>query len=235
MATKKDKEVKSKSKVAKKTTVKKSENVSTKAVVAKKTAISKLKSEVKKTKNVKDKKKIKATEEKQEDKRKDALSEVINKQQKAAVVLKINTPKKQQNKGKIGEINNNTARATGHRKRAIAKVICREKSGKLSIIVNGLDYKKFFTKLIHQSIVLSPFTLLQIESGYTVDAKVFGGGKSGQADAFKLGLSRCLSLFSEENAKILRKNSFLTRDARKVEPKKAGLKKARKKEQFSKR
>lgn len=235
MTTKKDKEIKSNPKVAKKTTIKKSENASTKAVVAKKTAISKLKSEVKKTKNVKDKKKIKTTEEKQEHNKKDTLLEAVDKQKKATVVLKINTSKKQQNEGKIGEISNNIARATGHRKRAIAKVMCHKKNEKLSIIVNGLDYKKFFTKSIHQSIVLSPFTLLQIESGYIVDAKVFGGGKSGQADAFKLGLSRCLSLFSEENAKILRKNSFLTRDTRKVEPKKAGLKKARKKEQFSKR
>lgn len=150
--------------------------------------------------------------------------------------LKSFSDKQTQGEGKIGEVKNGVARATGHRKRAIAKVACREKSNaKISISVNDLDYKKFFTKLIHQDIVYAPFALLGIKTGYVVNAEVFGGGKTGQADAMKLAISRCLSLLSDEYAKMLRKASFLTRDARKVEPKKAGLKKARKKEQFSKR
>ena len=126
-------------------------------------------------------------------------------------------------------------RATGRRKRAIAKVACAEKSGQLSISVNQLDYKKYFTKLVCQDIVYAPFALLGIKTGYVVNAEVFGGGKTGQADALKLGLSKCLAMLSEEFNAILRKNSFLTRDARVVEPKKYGLKKARKQEQFSKR
>ena len=201
--------------------------------VAKKKAVSKLKTEVNETKKV-------ATKSVTGVQKQDVV-EIKNEQVKKKEITKIplsNAIVKQnghQGQGKIGEIKNGIARATGHRKRAIAKVSCGEKSGQLSISVNDLDYKEFFTKLVHQEIVCAPFVLLGIKTGYVVNAEVFGGGKSGQADALKLGLSRCLAVLSEEYAKILRKNSFLTRDTRKVEPKKAGLKKARKKEQFSKR
>ena len=130
----------------------------------------------------------------------------------------------------------NVIRQTGKRKMSIAKVACFVKDGeKIVINVNDLDYRQYFTKLINQKAIFAPFALLGIKLGYKVEAEVFGGGKTGQADAIKLGLSKCLALFSEEYSTILRKNSFLTRDARRVEPKKYGLKKARKKEQFSKR
>ena len=208
---------------------------SKKAVVAKKsakpsvkkTAISKLKAEVKDVKESK-------TESQNIQSEKKVIKDNKMVSAPKAFLLKTDN-KKVQNVGKIGEVKNGVASATGHRKRAIAKVFCKEKSGKLAISVNNLDYKDFFTKLIHQDIVFAPFALLGVKTGYVVNAEVFGGGKSGQADALKLGLSRCLSLLSEEYATMLRKHSFLTRDARKVEPKKAGLKKARKKEQFSKR
>ena len=138
--------------------------------------------------------------------------------------------------GKIGEVRGDTAMATGRRKRAIAKVICQEKGNKpVDISVNKIDYKSYFTNALNQKAVYAPFALIDVSTGFVVRAEVFGGGKSGQADALKLGISRCLSLLSEEFNSILRKNSFLTRDARRVEPKKAGLRKARKKEQFSKR
>ena len=213
-------------------TEKKKEKSKTKTVssnkkgsVAKKVAIKKLKAEVKKAK--------------QEVKRSASTKEVSKaNQKKENVVQKVSSfikADKNQNKGKIGEVKGNVIRATGHRKRAIAKVTCKNTNDKISITVNGLDYKKFFTKLLHQDTVFSPFELLSIKTGFIVEAKVFGGGKSGQADAFKLGLSRCLSLVSEEYERLLKNNSFLTRDSRKVEPKKPGLKKARKKEQFSKR
>ena len=126
-------------------------------------------------------------------------------------------------------------RATGRRKQSIAKVACAKTTGDIVISVNKMEYKKYFTKLIHQQAVFAPFALLGIKNGYVVNAEVFGGGKTGQSDALKLGLSKCLALLSEEFSAILRKNSYLTRDARQVEPKKYGLKKARKKEQFSKR
>lgn len=194
----------------------------------KKSAVSKLKAEVKEVKKEKQKKDLTSIN--------DQSAENIDKSKiSKAHVFTIKSNEKKQNHGKIGEIKNDIARATGHRKRAIAKVSCSKNNAKLAISVNNLDYKRFFTKLIHQNIVMSPFVLLDIKTGYVVNAEVFGGGKSGQADALKLGISRCLSLLSEEYSKILRKNSFLTRDARIVEPKKAGLKKARKKEQFSKR
>ena len=222
MVVKKDETKKNKAN-SKKTSIEK--NVKTSA---KKSAINKLKAEVKD---------VKETKKKDQDSQKQQMSsEQENKNAPTAKSFSVKIDnKKIQNVGKIGEVNNGIARATGHRKRAIAKVICKEKSGKLIISVNNMDYKQFFTKLLHQDIVCAPFALLQIKTGYTVNAEVFGGGKSGQADALKLGLSRCLSLLSKEYSTILRKHSFLTRDARKVEPKKAGLKKARKKEQFSKR
>ena len=162
-------------------------------------------------------------------------SEANPKEHKYSFLKSLND-KQLQGESKIGEVRNGVARATGHRKRAIAKVACKPKgNAKIAISVNDLDYKKFFTKLIHQDTVCAPFVLLGIKTGYVVNAEVFGGGKTGQADATKLAISRCLALLSEEYAKLLRKANFLTRDARKVEPKKAGLKKARKKEQFSKR
>ena len=202
--------------------------------VVKKKAVSKLKTEVNKTK----KESTKSVAKIQKQEIIEIKDEQVKKKEITKMPLSSNTFVKQngyQGQGKIGEIKNGIARATGHRKRAIAKVSCGTTSGKLSISVNDLDYKEFFTKLVHQEIVCAPFVLLGINTGYVVNAEVFGGGKSGQADALKLGLSRCLAVLSEEYAKILRKNSFLTRDTRKVEPKKAGLKKARKKEQFSKR
>ena len=153
---------------------------------------------------------------------------------KSDVLVKVEKEKKSIKDKKVAN-KADIIRATGHRKTSIAKVACGKKEGDISISVNDLDYKKYFTKLVHQQIVYSPFALLGIKTGYVVNAEVFGGGKTGQADALKLGLSKCLSLLSEEFNTVLRKNSFLTRDARQVEPKKYGLKKARKKEQFSKR
>ena len=197
---------------------------SSKKTSIEKTASKKLKAEVKEVK-----KEIQKEEEKVE------KTPAVEVKKPKMFFLKSSTEKKEQNQGKIGVVENGVARATGRRKRAIAKVSCKEKTGKLAISVNDLDYKQFFTKAIHQDVVFSPFALLGIKTGYVVNAEVFGGGKTGQADALKLGLSRCLALLSEEYAQLLRKKSFLTRDARKVEPKKAGLKKARKKEQFSKR
>ena len=138
-------------------------------------------------------------------------------------------------KKKAGKSGSGAIRETGRRKTSVAKVALVARSGNLQITVNGLDYKKYFTKLIHQDIVFAPFALLGITGGYVVNIATNGGGKSGQADAIKLGLSKCLANSSEEFNITLRKHSFLTRDARQVEPKKYGLKKARKKEQFSKR
>ena len=239
----KEKDVKAKASVSKKTSVTKS---AAKKTSIEKTAINKLKKEVKKSVA-----KVDESLSKDSTSENRGVEEVANKSTSRVAVdknneakqkeqkysfLKSSNDKQLQGESKIGEVKNGVARATGRRKRAIAKVACREKSNaKIAISVNDLDYKQFFTKLIHQDIVYAPFALLGIKTGYVVNAEVFGGGKTGQADAMKLAISRCLALLSEEYAQLLRKASFLTRDARKVEPKKAGLKKARKKEQFSKR
>ena len=225
----------------KETTAKK---VSAKKVqVAEKVAVKKLKDSVKKVKEEKEKadsgseKQAKVQEKKEVVAEKKKVSSVEVKKIFGANKNKISSVSVAgKSVGKIGEVKNGIARATGHRKRAIAKVACQEK-GKdpVKISVNKLDYKSYFTTSVNQQVAFAPFALLGIKTGYVVSAEVFGGGKSGQADALKLGISRCLSLLSEEFNAILRKNSYLTRDARKVEPKKAGLRKARKKEQFSKR
>lgn len=224
-----EKKKKSKTKATTSSNKKEAPKVTSKSAVAKKTAIKKLKAEVKKAKQETKLATVTKEVSKTNQKKENTIQKV------SSFTIKAVNAKNNQNKGKIGEIRGNVIRATGHRKRAIAKVTCKNTGDKISIVVNGLDYKKFFTKLLHQDTVFSPFELLSIKTGFTVDAKVFGGGKTGQADAFKLGLSRCLSLVSEEYEKLLKKNSFLTRDSRKVEPKKSGLKKARKREQFSKR
>ena len=217
-----------------------------------KTAIKKLKNEVKSVK-----KKAKETNKIVDKKENGNGKEVVVAENKSilaktsnktpAIVVKndvaiVNNKKNENNSiksdkaNKLGVLNGNIAYATGKRKRSVAKVCCKYKDGiNLEINVNSIDYKRFFTKLMNQKTVYSPFALLSVNTGYIVKAEVFGGGKSGQADALKLGISKCLTMLSEEYGKILRKNSFLTRDARIVEPKKYGLKKARKKEQFSKR
>lgn len=165
--------------------------------------------------------------------------EVKTDDKKTIVVKKTATKDLNKKENKVAKVKNTTSgdviRATGRRKKSVAKVACVKSSGDIVISVNQMEYKKYFTKLIHQQTVFAPFALLGIKNGYVVNAEVFGGGKTGQSDALKLGLSKCLSLLSEEFSAVLRKNSYLTRDARQVEPKKYGLKKARKKEQFSKR
>lgn len=187
-----------------------------------------------KTASAKVKKVVKETEKK----------EVVAKKEtpKATKEVKVIAKKNTKVQGESKKVKKTTSkkgevvRATGKRKTSVAKVACFVKDGeKVSILVNELDYKKYFTKLLNQDAVYSPFALIGVNTGYVVEAEVNGGGKTGQADAIKLGISKCLAMLSEEYGKLLRKNSFLTRDARQVEPKKYGLKKARKKEQFSKR
>ena len=186
-----------------------------------------------KTASAKVKKVVKETE------KKEVVAKETPKATKEVKVIAKNNKKVQGESKKVKKITSKkgeVVRATGKRKTSVAKVACFVKDGeKISILVNELDYKKYFTKLLNQDAVYSPFALIGVNTGYVVEAEVNGGGKTGQADAVKLGISKCLAMLSEEYSKMLRKNSFLTRDARKVEPKKYGLKKARKKEQFSKR
>ncbi|XP_078179870.1 ribosomal protein S9 [Carex rostrata] len=124
--------------------------------------------------------------------------------------------------------------ATGRRKCAIARVVLQEGNGK--VIVNYRDAKDYFQgSPLYLRYLTTPLTALGLEKQYDMFIKVHGGGLSGQAQAVTLGVARALVKISEENRKPLRREGLLTRDARVVERKKAGLKKARKAPQYSKR
>jgi len=124
--------------------------------------------------------------------------------------------------------------ATGRRKQAIARVRLVPGSGTWSI--NGRDLGGYFPNKVHQQLVNEPFRLLELEGRFDVIARLGGGGTSGQAGALRLGISRALNAIDEEsNRPTLKKAGFLTRDPRAIERKKAGLKKARKAPQYSKR
>jgi small subunit ribosomal protein S9 len=124
--------------------------------------------------------------------------------------------------------------AVGRRKQAIARV--RLVPGAGSITVNGREFAAYFPNKLHQQLITDPFTLLELTGSYDVVAKITGGGPSGQAGALRLAIARALNEIDRDNNRAaLKKAGFLTRDARVIERKKAGLKKARKAPQFSKR
>jgi small subunit ribosomal protein S9 len=105
-----------------------------------------------------------------------------------------------------------------------------------SITVNGRDITDYFPNKLHQQLINDPFKVLDLIGSYDVVAKITGGGPSGQAGALRLAIARSLNEIDRENNRAaLKKAGFLTRDARVIERKKAGLKKARKASQFSKR
>ena len=123
---------------------------------------------------------------------------------------------------------------TGRRKEAIARVRLVPGSG--SWTLNGRSLEDYFPNKLHQQLVNSPFVLLGLEQRFDVIARIHGGGISGQAGALRLGISRALNEIDvDANRQTLKKAGFLTLDARAIERKKAGLKKARKAPQYSKR
>ena len=124
--------------------------------------------------------------------------------------------------------------AVGRRKEAIARVRLIPGSGEWKI--NGRTLEDYFPNKVHQQLVNSPLKLVDVEGRFDVVARITGGGTSGQAGALRLGIARCLNVIDvEHNRPALKKAGYLTRDARVVERKKAGLKKARKAPQYSKR
>ena len=124
--------------------------------------------------------------------------------------------------------------AVGRRKQAIARVRVVPGTGK--IIVNGRELDEYFPNKLHQQLINDPFTVLELGGAYDVIATIRGGGPSGQAGALRLGIARALNeIDREHNRPELKKAGFLTRDPRIKERKKAGLKKARKAPQYSKR
>lgn len=122
---------------------------------------------------------------------------------------------------------------TGRRKCAIARVWV--KPGEGNIRINGRDFKEYLGRPVLEIVVQSPFTALELDGKFDVDARVTGGGITGQAGAVKLGISRALLEMDENLRKPLRVNGFLTRDPRVKERKKYGRKKARRGFQFVKR
>jgi small subunit ribosomal protein S9 len=126
------------------------------------------------------------------------------------------------------------AGGTGRRKEAVARVRIVPGTGKWKI--NGRTLDAYFPNKVHQQEVNEPFHVLELDDRYDVIARIDGGGVSGQAGALRLGIARALNeADTENNRPILKKAGFLTRDARIKERKKAGLKKARKAPQYSKR
>ena len=124
--------------------------------------------------------------------------------------------------------------AVGRRKQAIARVRLVPGSG--SITVNSREFADYFPNKLHQQLINDPFKVLDLIGSYDVIARITGGGPSGQAGALRLAIARALNEIDRENNRpALKKAGFLTRDARVIERKKAGLKKARKASQFSKR
>ena len=121
----------------------------------------------------------------------------------------------------------------GRRKRAVARV--RVKVGTGSITVNGRTLEDFFPSDTHRMIITEPLRITSTDDSYDIDATIDGGGSSGQAGALRLGISRALVDIDGDHRESLKKAGFLTRDSRKKESKKYGLKKARKAPQFSKR
>jgi small subunit ribosomal protein S9 len=123
--------------------------------------------------------------------------------------------------------------ATGKRKTSIARVTLLPGSGKVEINKRALE--EFFPRPLHQTIALQPLTITGYEDSVDVRVRVHGGGISGQAGAVRHGIARALTEVDPELRGELKRRGFLTRDARAKERKKAGLKKARKRPQFSKR
>ena len=126
------------------------------------------------------------------------------------------------------------AGATGRRKEAIARV--RIVPGNGQWVINGRTLEDYFPNKVHQQIVAEPFSTAAVPGSYDVVARIHGGGVTGQAGALRLGIARCLNSVDEESSRpSLKKAGMLTRDSRIKERKKAGLKKARKAPQYSKR
>ena len=123
--------------------------------------------------------------------------------------------------------------ATGRRKNATARV--RLKEGEGTFVINSRTLEEYFPRETARMIIKQPFYLTNTFGKYAVIVNVQGGGVSGQAGAIKHGISRALLEVNEDFRDILKKAGFLTRDSRIKERKKYGLKKARKRFQYSKR
>ena len=121
----------------------------------------------------------------------------------------------------------------GRRKTSTARVFLEKGTG--SIIVNKKKLEEYFGREVAQMVVKQPLETVEMLNGFNINATVAGGGSFGQAGAIRLGIARALIDFDDTLKSKLRNAGFVTRDSRIVERKKVGLRKARKKRQFSKR
>jgi small subunit ribosomal protein S9 len=125
------------------------------------------------------------------------------------------------------------SQSTGRRKESVARVRLRPGTG--VVTVNGRTFENYFPTAMSRMIVSEPLRLTSTETAYDVDATIVGGGISGQAGALRLGIARAIIDVDAEQRATLKKAGLLTRDARRKESKKYGLKKARKAPQYTKR
>lgn len=122
---------------------------------------------------------------------------------------------------------------TGRRKTATARVTVRP--GKGNITINGKTLDQYFGRQTSRMVVRQPLELIEAADKFDIVVRVVGGGASGQAGAIRHGITRALMSYDETLRPPLRKAGFVTRDAREVERKKIGLRKARRRPQYSKR
>ena len=122
---------------------------------------------------------------------------------------------------------------TGRRKEAVARVRLRPGAGK--VVINGREFEDYFPNALQRAAATEAFRVVEAETTYDVDCDIQGGGIAGQAGALRMAIARSILELDEEKRSVLRKAGLLTRDSRKKESKKYGLKKARKAPQYTKR
>ncbi|HSJ36144.1 MAG TPA: 30S ribosomal protein S9 [Acidimicrobiia bacterium] len=123
--------------------------------------------------------------------------------------------------------------ATGRRKESVARVRLREGGGQMTL--NGRSLETYFPTMAQRMRVMEPMQITSTQGRYDIDATLEGGGVTGQVDALRLGIARALIALDPELRDGLKKAGMLTRDARRVERKKYGLRKARRAPQYTKR
>lgn len=123
--------------------------------------------------------------------------------------------------------------ATGRRKESVARVRFRDGGGQMTL--NGRALESYFPTMAQRMRVMEPLQLTNMQGRYDIDATLEGGGVTGQVDALRLGIARALIVIDPELRSTLKRAGLLTRDARRVERKKYGLRKARRAPQYTKR
>ena len=122
---------------------------------------------------------------------------------------------------------------TGRRKEAVARVRLRPGTGK--VVINGREFEDYFPNALQRAAATEAFRVVEAETAYDVDCDIQGGGIAGQAGALRMAIARSILELDDTKRAALRKAGLLTRDSRKKESKKYGLKKARKAPQYTKR